>query len=183
MDCRSMGLVALAGLAAMAFGGASPARALEVNCSDNVDDDFDGLTDCADPDCAADAACAQSVTRDLKVVRRNPADPATALLNIYLVSFPDRSSIGDVAETAHPGNRCVGDAGSTARPDGIIDSNDVICTIWSREGAISLSSFDEASCQYRWASASTGGLGGISFSASSFPFDPKTANKGLRAVA
>lgn len=32
--------------------------ALEVSCTDNVDDDLDGLVDCIDPDCSGNAACA-----------------------------------------------------------------------------------------------------------------------------
>ena len=33
--------------------------AVEVNCSDGMDDDDDGKTDCADPDCSTSAACSQ----------------------------------------------------------------------------------------------------------------------------
>ena len=43
------------------LAGAAPVAALESNCSDGLDDDADGLTDCADPDCIGNAACEVSV--------------------------------------------------------------------------------------------------------------------------
>ncbi|MBX3273536.1 MAG: hypothetical protein KF729_24950 [Sandaracinaceae bacterium] len=38
-------------------GGCTPNEALEVSCSDGVDNDCDRNVDCADPDCAADGYC------------------------------------------------------------------------------------------------------------------------------
>jgi len=35
-----------------------------VGCTDEIDNDFDGQTDCADPDCADDAACDESLYTD-----------------------------------------------------------------------------------------------------------------------
>jgi hypothetical protein len=36
---------------------AAPMPTREAWCNDGVDDDFDGLIDCRDPDCSADARC------------------------------------------------------------------------------------------------------------------------------
>jgi len=49
-----------------ADGGGSDggAATTETDCSDGVDDDSDGLIDCADEDCARDAACAELVCND-----------------------------------------------------------------------------------------------------------------------
>ena len=62
MSTRSLGvllsgtLIAVALLAACGGSGTS-SRMQELNCNDGLDQDGDGLTDCADPDCQATAAC------------------------------------------------------------------------------------------------------------------------------
>lgn len=50
-------LVALAAMFAVVFSSACSGDSGETNCSDNTDNDLDGLTDCADPDCYGSAAC------------------------------------------------------------------------------------------------------------------------------
>ncbi len=64
---------------------ALPTPATETNCSDKIDNDKDGKTDCADSDCAADAACkvgAETICNDGidndKNGKTDCADPACA---------------------------------------------------------------------------------------------------------
>jgi hypothetical protein len=106
------------------------APALETNCADGLDEDGDFLTDCADPDCGLDPACKVSATRNMDVVRGDPSDPLTTWQNTHLISWPEVPDIGDIAETAALGNKCVGDPRSAAIPDGIIDSTDALCLLW-----------------------------------------------------
>lgn len=100
--------------------------------------------------------------RSFDVVRNNPADRRTNWNNIYLLSFPLFNGLGDVGQDVPPSgqNKCVGDAGSSAVPDGVIDSVDAICDLWtSRQGSFFFSHFKRDSCAYETESATAGGFG------------------------
>jgi hypothetical protein len=134
-------------------------RALEVNCTDGLDEDGDTLVDCRDPDCAADVACRQRVTRTLVEQRTVPTDPTTAWGNVFYVSWPEIADIPDVANegTSVPpfqARGCVGTPGGPTVPDGYIDSLDAICVIWmgadpTLQRGLVLDRFDPQVCQYR----------------------------------
>jgi hypothetical protein len=100
--------------------------------------------------------------RSFPVVREDPAVPATAFLNLYLNSFSLFNGLGDVGNTAAPGNKCVGDAGSSAVPDGIIDSTDGLCDFWTDRGingGFAFSRFNRDTCRFESQTASRTGLG------------------------
>lgn len=155
------------------------ARALETNCFDGFDNDGDSLTDCADPDCERDRACDVGVTRNIDVVRDDPSIPATSWQNIYLLSWPEIPDIGDIGDSTASGNRCVGDPGSTATPDGIVNSTDAICHIW-RGGiaawgdSLAFQRPDSDACTFQVEVMSLGLLG-VAFSGAAFPLAPGAA--------
>ena len=47
--------------------GGTTAGAVETDCDDGRDDDFDGVTDCADSDCGSSPVCEGSLTEDAPV--------------------------------------------------------------------------------------------------------------------
>ena len=107
--------------------------------------------------------------RSFSVVRRTPNVPTSSFKDFYFLSFPLFNGLGDVGNTSvpSPGNKCVGDAGSTAVPDGIIDTTDALCDLWTdRTGSMSISRFDRDTCQY----APAGVTKGIITSWSGVPF-------------
>ena len=146
---------------------AAPVQAAETACTDGLDNDGDFKTDCADADCALDAACVVTVTRHFDVIRDVPSQPITSWRNIYLIDWPENIGLRDVGSSTAVGNRCVGDPGSAATPDGVIDSTDAICTLWtSREGTFFLSRFDAGTCQFSVQTATKGpsiAFGGLPF--------------------
>lgn len=92
------------------------------------------------------------------------------------VSLPYATSFADVGESGVPGNRCVGYPGSAARPDGIIDATDALCTIWSagdpsRIGSsIGFQIWDPDTCLPQMITASNG-VFGINFGGTPFSLD------------
>jgi len=61
--CDAVNNATVDGALAYYFGSVAPyidnggGPGTETNCTDGIDNDLDGLTDCADPDCASDPAC------------------------------------------------------------------------------------------------------------------------------
>jgi hypothetical protein len=111
--------------------------------------------------------------RSFAVVRANPTVPTTSFLNIYLVAFPLFNGLGDVAETAiggtgPTGNKCIGDAGSIAAPDGIINVDDAICDLFTDRGtngnSFAFQTFDPDTCRFIARGASRNPLTGLTFS-------------------
>ena len=154
-------------------------HALEVNCTDGLDDDGDGPVDCADTDCWRDAACEESVTRTFTVQRSVPADPSTRWLNIYLVSWPEIPNIPDIGNNGASGGPkgCVGEPGGPTAGDGIIDSVDAVCVIWTTDplrtnGALVLSRFDTGTCQFHGTQVSRATIGGVAWGSLFFPIVP-----------
>lgn len=93
--------------------------------------------------------------RNFGVIRQVDADPATPFLNIYLLSFPVFNGLGDVASdggTGHPTPKgCVGDTGGPGTGDGVINSMDALCDLWTdraTRGAFVFSRFDRDTCSY-----------------------------------
>jgi hypothetical protein len=160
----------------LALALAGSAAALEASCTDGVDDDADALTDCADPDCGADALCRLTVVRDLSLLR----EPGTGrpYLNLYLLSWPDVPNWRDAADTRWPGgDKCVGAIGGPSVPDGVLNFDDLICMLWgdgdlsAREGTFRIQTFD--GCQYHDRTATRGGIIGVQFTGTVMPLDPR----------
>lgn len=121
--------------------------------------------------------------RSLSLVRDAGNKP---LLNIYLVSFPLYNGLGDVANTADAStNKCVLDVGPPAGPatgDGVIDSNDAICDLWtSRKGTFAFNWFNRDTCKYLGSVASQSQLGGINFGGNPFVL-PAEPDNGFQVV-
>lgn len=93
--------------------------------------------------------------RDFRVV--------PAFQNIYLLSFSLFNGLGDVGATTVPsGNHCVGDPGSAAAPDGVVDSFDALCDLWTDRtinGSFAFNRFDRDTCQFQTTFGSKGPFG------------------------
>src|SRR5438128_2695007 len=66
--------------------------------------------------------------RSFDLVRRPNGTP---LQNIYWLSRNLFDGLGDVAGAPNPNNPCVGDPTGPAVGNGIIDSDDMICDMWT----------------------------------------------------
>lgn len=101
--------------------------------------------------------------RSFAVVRENPADPATKFLNIYMASFSLFNGLGDIGDDGVPtGTKgCIGDPTGPATGDGVINSMDALCDLWTDRtinGAMVFSRFDRDVCQFVGTSGSKSAL-------------------------
>lgn len=120
--------------------------------------------------------------RSFAVVRENPADPTTKFLNIYMVSSPLFNGLGDIGSDGVPageGKGCVGDAGSAGIADGVINSMDALCDMWTDRtinGAMVFSRFNRDTCQFEGTSGNRTPLGGTQFGATFFALERDAGN-------
>jgi hypothetical protein len=84
--------------------------------------------------------------RSFAVIREDPSNPATSFQNIYLLSFPLLNGLPDVGTSAAPGDKC------EAGPDGIVDSTDAICDLFTdrmtRGNSFSIHRFNRDRCMF-----------------------------------
>ena len=125
----------------------------ELDCADTLDNDADGLTDCDDPDCAADDACAgpdwiwvavRSRTATQADIENNTPGPdidAVELFNGVTSEFVDAASISFVqGEAAAAGNTNANAVRVSGIPDSFLDGGDCDLaeepngTFWSMGG-------------------------------------------------
>ncbi len=72
-------------------GGGGSNTGLETNCTNGIDDDSDGYTDCADQDCRADPACAANTAVQINT----SALAATIIANHYTHTFQATGGSGE----------------------------------------------------------------------------------------
>lgn len=113
--------------------------------------------------------------RSFPVVRENPADNTTSFTNLYLLSFPLFNGLGDVADGNHgPPSNCVGDAGGPTMGDGVVNTVDVICDLFTDRAtngnSFAVARFNRDFCLVETQSASKG-LFGLNFSPVAYPLD------------
>jgi hypothetical protein len=70
----NLSVVAPAAISISCAGTPPPPTDPELICNDGIDDDLDGLTDCADSDCFSDAACLPPPTIDTEIICSDGTD-------------------------------------------------------------------------------------------------------------
>jgi hypothetical protein len=104
--------------------------------------------------------------RSFAVVRENPADRFTAFQNIYMLSFPLFNGLGDIGSSSVVSDNCA------AGPDGIVDSVDAICDLFtdrSTQGnSFGFLRFNRDTCLFEGQTASFSPLFGLRLSGTAF---------------
>jgi len=114
--------------------------------------------------------------RSFAVVRENPSVPASTFLNIYQVAFSLFNGLGDVADANHTGptptSKCIGDPGGPAAGDGVINSYDAVCDLFTDRllnngNSFNFSRFNRDTCLFE-ASFAAKGFPGVTFGGTPF---------------
>jgi hypothetical protein len=130
--------------------GAPSVRAQEVACTDGLDDDADTRVDCWDRDC--DPICLQSVTLNFREI--GPPASTNTFRGVYYLSLPDYPLLDDVADSDPPMWTANGVCLGPGRGDGIINADDLLCTIFGSgtpmtgRGLLAFFRFDRTACGY-----------------------------------
>lgn len=95
--------------------------------------------------------------RSFAVVREDPSSPATSFQNLYLLSFPLLNGLPDVGTSSAPGDKCA------AGPDGIVDSTDAICDLFTDRttlgNSFAISRFNRDACLFESHRSTLGFIG------------------------
>lgn len=113
--------------------------------------------------------------RSFKVERADPLNAGTPFQNIYMLSFPLFNGLGDVADSSFPGatSKCVGDTLGPLAGDGVINSTDAICDLYTDRGvrsSFNFARFNRDTCLFE-VNGAANGFSGLTFGGSIFPLE------------
>lgn len=124
--------------------------------------------------------------RSLDLIRRTSDN--RPLQNVYWISFPLFNGLADLADSQFSGgNKCIETGGATT-PDGVINSDDAICDMWTARsnpataGTFTFSYINRDTCTPT-ARNGTISLGQVRFTGVAFPLVPEIGYQALITVA
>jgi hypothetical protein len=119
------------------------------------------------------AGSAQASNMGFKLERNFAVVPT--FQNIHMVSFPLFNGMGDVADSSFPGptSKCVGDAGGPVAGDGIVNSTDAICELYTDRtvrSSFNFARFNRDTCLFE-VNGAANGFSGLTFGGTIFALE------------